>query len=719
MSQTPTNRRRPALIAALVALATTLVFALPGAVRPAEATPSTAPRATPATSLKLLLSTVTPAIATADSEVTLTGQVINTGAETVPAPDVRLTGSFTPLAGRDAIAAWATGRPSAIETSLIDHFSTTGDLRPGGRANFILTVPAPGPEGAAFGALPMAISVAGTQLRTFVPMQRRMEYEPLRLAVLVPLTLDPDPALLGTYAAPRLAAWRTQLADTSRFQRLLDATEDLPVTWAIDPTLLNPPSAIPDVRPTEAEAGAAWDRITSAQREEARLRRTADTALRARLAGHSPLLLPYADADLAGLLNLPGQSGLIAPALAATRTIAKGLPGARTDILWPADNRVGTDRVRALLTAAGQPGIRAVLGPESALPDKNTDQAPHPGPNGSAVLTYDDRLGNLLLTLPADGSRAGSPGGASGDGTGALTAQRMLADTLGLLGEFPGTPRRILLAAPRTLDASSASLRPTLTALLTAPWIQPGTLDELIDAAGTGSGIPEQAPEASAPADVPRDPSLARDGLTPARVEVIQRGMDALAGLAEVRTDGTDNWAYWSQVHEQMLSSRWRADRAALRPAIEAIKAAGNQARDGVSVVPGRINFFADSGQLQVTVKNDLDVAVENVTVRLDSLVPSFRLTGSPAPVTIGPHSRTTVRVPATALAAATVPIRVSLYTPTGQHFGNDDTVQVRAYPTGSWFYWVIGAVAILLLLAGRWRTRRRRRTSTEGSISA
>lgn len=202
MSRTPTNRRRPALIAALVALATTLVFALPGAVRPAEATPSTAPRATPATSLKLLLSTVTPAIATADSEVTLTGQVINTGAETVPAPDVRLTGSFTPLAGRDAIAAWATGRPSAIETSLIDHFSTTGDLRPGGRANFILTVPAPGPEGAAFGALPMAISVAGTQLRTFVPMQRRMEYEPLRLSVLVPLTLDPDPALLGTYAAP-------------------------------------------------------------------------------------------------------------------------------------------------------------------------------------------------------------------------------------------------------------------------------------------------------------------------------------------------------------------------------------------------------------------------------------------------------------------------------------------------------------------------------------
>ena len=72
------------------------------------------------------------------------------------------------------------------------------------------------------------------------------------------------------------------------------------------------------------------------------------------------------------------------------------------------------------------------------------------------------------------------------------------ADTLGLLGEFPGTQRRILLAAPRTLDASSASLHQSLTALLTAPWIQPGTLDELIDAAGTGSGIPEQAPEASA-----------------------------------------------------------------------------------------------------------------------------------------------------------------------------------------------------------------------------
>ena len=38
-----------------------------------------------------------------------------------------------------------------------------------------------------------------------------------------------------------------------------------------------------------------------------------------------------------------------------------------------------------------------------------------------------------------------------------------------------------------------------------------------------------------------------------------------------------------------------------------------------------------------------------------------------------------------------------------------DNTVEVRAFPTGSWFYWVIGAVAVLLFAAGRWRTRRRR----------
>lgn len=209
---------------------------------------------------------------------------------------------------------------------------------------------------------------------------------------------------------------------------------------------------------------------------------------------------------------------------------------------------------------------------------------------------------------------------------------------------------------------------------------------------------------------------MAREALTPSRNTALTAALDALAPVAEVRADGAANWAFWTEVSAHAASSRWRADRSLLLPVIASARTAGAQARTAIAVVPDRINFFADSGQLQVTITNDLDVAVEEVQVVLTSLVPSFRLTGTPEPVTIGARSRATVRVPATALAAGSVPIRVRLFSPGEQHIGVDNTVQVRAYPTGSWFYWLLAGVALLLFAAGLWRGRRRRRAAAANS---
>jgi hypothetical protein len=692
VTRTPHRRR---LLAVLTAALATLAITTPA---PADLLAHRLSGEVEGDGFALALSSVSPSVATGQQSVTITGEVINTATQSVPIPDVTLDGSFTALVGRDAIAAWAAGRTVGPTLDRLDHDAATGQLRPGGRASFRLRVPKPAASSnAAFGALPMLISAGGSRLTTFVTIQQRAEYDPLTVALVAPVTLDPDPDLLADYGAARRAAWQRELGSTGRIQRLLAATSGLPLTLAIDPTLLDPPEAVPDVRPTDAEAGAAWDRITPEQREEIRLRRASDADLRARLRGERPLLLPYADADLPALLTLPGLTPQIAKALTTATAVAADLPGARTDILWPADGLVGTDRVAALRQAAGDSTVRAVIGAESALAGENTSAAPHPGPDGSAVLAYDDRLSAAFLGLASDQS-------------GAVTTQRLLADSLGLLAEFPGTKRSVLIALPRTVDAAPAALSAAVTTLLAAPWITTTDVDALIEEAPTGSPIPEKAPEKlDLPLDIPKDPSLARDGLTPARAQSLQRSWEAIEGIAQVRADGAQSWAYWQQTAAQILSSRWRADRAALRPVITAAKDAATAARDGVAVVPGRINFFADSGQVQITITNDLDVAVENVQVRLTSSVPSFRLGPAPAPVTIGPKSRATVHVSATALAAATVPIKVALFSPAGRHIGVDNIVEVRAFPTGSWFYWVIGAVAVLLFAAGRWRTRRRR----------
>ena len=76
---------------------------------------------------------------------------------------------------------------------------------------------------------------------TFVGWQRTKQYEPVRLAVVAPVTLSPSAALFDTDPATRLAAWKAELDPGSRINRILDGTDadgpagPVPVTWAVDP----------------------------------------------------------------------------------------------------------------------------------------------------------------------------------------------------------------------------------------------------------------------------------------------------------------------------------------------------------------------------------------------------------------------------------------------------------------------------------------------------
>lgn len=655
----------------------------------------------------ITINSLAPAVATGNEDVEVAGTVTNRGGADADIPEITLQGADTPLAGRAAVAAWASGTTSGVPPASLRTYDTAAGpdrLSEGESHGFRLTLPkAAARTTAAYGALPLLVRAGDTVRTTFAAVHNRKEYEQLRVAVVTPVTLDPEPGLFESYGAGRLASWRTELADDGRINRLLDATKDLPVTWAFDPTLLAPPEAIAQERPTDPEAGTAWDRIGPEQREETALRIAFDAALRDRLPGRSVAVLPYADPDLAAVLADPGLTDRFAALRAKGEAVADGIPGARSDIAWPADGLLATSRVAAITELYGEGRLGAVIGSEAALGADNTLAAPHPGGAdragaGVAALAYDDGLSNALLDLESDPS-------------GAITTQRLLADSLAALAEYPGTPRSLLIATPRTLDARPGALHRALSGLLDAPWITRGDLDDLIDEAPGGTPLPaDPAAELALPSGIPADPSTERLALTASRARTVASALKAIDATSQVRDDGAVNGVFWDEVADQLLSSRWRADRGALRIVLGELRDAGIQADTAVAVVPERINFFADSGLLQVTVTNDLDVPVRQVRVHLTPLAPSFRLTEMPEPVDIGAHSRATVRVPATALAAGTVPVKVSLYSPQSQHIGVDNTVQVRAYPTGSWFYWVIGAVAAALVAAGVLRSRRRRK---------
>ncbi|MFM9587448.1 hypothetical protein, partial [Streptomyces caniscabiei] len=68
------------------------------------------------------------------------------------------------------------------------------------------------------------------------------EYEPLSVAIAVPLTLDADPDLVDGEGADYQAAWDKALGPGSRIDRILTATTDETVTWAIDPALVGLPA---------------------------------------------------------------------------------------------------------------------------------------------------------------------------------------------------------------------------------------------------------------------------------------------------------------------------------------------------------------------------------------------------------------------------------------------------------------------------------------------
>jgi hypothetical protein len=180
-------------------------------------------------------------------------------------------------------------------------------------------------------------------------------------------------------------------------------------------------------------------------------------------------------------------------------------------------------------------------------------------------------------------------------------------------------------------------------------------------------------------------------------------------GVAQIRDDGDAFKRTWTRASEQLASTRWRSAPTAWLTLIGRVTAATRATTTAVKVSAGTINFLAQSGRLQITVTNDLNVPVENVKLTVEASNPRLRIDSQPPVLRIGPKSRTTVNVSVTALAAGLVPLRTILTTPDGTVIGQGADVLVRVTPTGDWIYWGLGGLAGIILLLGVVRSLRRR----------
>lgn len=750
------------------------------------------------------LTAVSPTVALAGKPVNLEVTVTNNGAVPIATPVVRIKLGTQGIRSRAGLRQWlAEGRNQNVGT--VATKQVRGTLAAGASTLVELTVPgnAIRPNGP-FGALPLVTEVSAHRLLSsrpgVLPFFRIKEFQPLTMSFAVPLTPDPDPAVLGPPGQDRERGWTRMLGPESRIARILAGSRDFPVTWAIDPTLLPaelaervapesiPPYAGPDAggmtaaaaaghrsperRMRVSEAVAAEVSVITRQRrsptpgatqtrgdgtalgigaggtrgggarlagtaaqapqggasasptspERARPSKSTQTAspipessppaqegigaverqlredfldaVTATAGGQHPVWqLPAYDPDLTALLQVGTPVDTLSALLRARSSLSQPLGTAVSGVAWPVGTPLTDEQRGRLASAYGSSPPAAYLTPISALdadPD-NIGDAARRSPGGLPLLTYDDELSRLFAEARSELSST-------------ELSQRFVAETAVLLGQAPGRRRSVLVAAPRHFDPDPRALRALLTTVASVPWLSPQSTAVLEAEAA------KAPPATPAGGVVGADPHLAGD--SPVRstdLALLTQALRDLAAVQSVLQEPSGRVSTASRASWAVVSTRWRHApqrhgdfRADLKRRVTALS-------DGIRVVPSTVNFFADSGQLQVTVVNDLDAEVSGVTLTVDpeGRQGRLRILQQPEPLRIRRTSRTTVRLPVEAIAPGLVSITARLTAPTGGQIGHDAILRVQVRPANGWLVLVIGGLAGVVLLVGVYRAIR------------
>lgn len=726
--------------------------ARPDAAGPAAASTSTAPPATlqpghptvvPAKNTAVIvLQTMTPAVVKPGTDVSVTGTVTAPSDGPLSAPEVRIIRGEVPVRQTDALDDWAAGRTRAVGRTV----STTKlPTVPAGHTQaFSATVPwdrlrSP----AAFAALPIAVDVfqqGATEptgsTRTFVAWNSRKEYVPLDVATVLPVTLDPAVALFSRSDAVRLRAWQGAIGPASRVSRLIEGTRNSQVDLAVDPSVLGPdagaaaasgsptppatgppgttpstpgspnsssaagatasPAGTPTGTPTAASPPPATPRPSTSTPAPTTGASSASQAIAAlgndlvtQLRGRSVWALPYADADLAAAVGADPANSLVRDLVSRASTLGTRLgQPARADIVWPIDGLLPPGREAGLHTLLSGTVVKAPAGivvsaDAVTKPTVYTPTARRVTSSGTRLLAYDGRLSALLPQRT--------------DPSAVLSTQRYLAETLVLLGERAGTARSVLVTAPRSYDPDPAALASFLAATSSAPWLHPVPAASLLADDGTDRAQPQTAASATLPPGVP--PPV----LTARRLAQLAHQRDTLLSVSSVLRDGQEFERTYREVLDELASARWRYQPKAWPVLAGSVAADVRAATSAIRVVPrtSTINLLAENGTLRITVENGLDYTVENIRLRLLPDNPRVRVVEQPAPVSIGPSSRTNVPVDVAAVAAGKAQIRAFLTTADGTVIGSSAIIPVTANPLDSTIYWVGGVLVGLVLVAG------------------
>ena len=481
------------MLGAVGALATLPLVALAGSASAAGTARAAGTAAQAGTGPQLTVTSVSPSYAAPGATITIRGIVRNGSGAALSGLSVQLLWSRTPFASRIDLADYALGSGGYVPPAQapVGPAVSVGNLPAGASGRWVIRLPAAALGVSCFGVYPLAaqLSSAAQPLASVsIPMPywprahgacNLARPKPTRIAWVWPLIdvphQGPCPGLLNNGLDASLAPGG-RLATLLQVGRRYSPSARL--TWAIDPALLDNAHTMthPYLVGSAADcAGARQQRADPAA--TAWLRSLTETT-----AGQSAFVTPYADVDIASLLEHDLTTDLqhalsdgtrVAAAVLRRTTVAssQGTPGGQAQaIAWPPSGVAYSSLLEYL--AAFRFGTLVL-----AMPPSPVSYTP------GAVTSLLSGTGIRLHVLLADSQISALLGSATaasrGPGAAFTVSQLYLAETAMILDQAPSIPRPILVAPPRRWNPSAALATSLLADTVNAPWLAPTSLGRL------------------------------------------------------------------------------------------------------------------------------------------------------------------------------------------------------------------------------------------------
>ncbi|PWI43732.1 hypothetical protein [Streptomyces sp. ICBB 8177] len=410
----------------------------------------------------------TPSLPKPDDTLTITGDLAN-------ATDHQITGSHLGVHVGDG-------------GEVTGHTEPVAAVVPGETLPFTFKVPVSALNLRGAGDYTLTLALAGSsggsrlgQLRVRLPWYPPgTQGKPLDVAAVWPVTDTPHEEAVslgeGDAAQPvfRDDELAREFADGGRLHQVVAVAAGLPVTWTVDPALLDEAQGMaggyrvantPDSGSPQDSVPGTGDTVASSWL----------TAIRGAVKDGSVVALPYADPDLASIARQGADTGPLATLLhdsvslgetTAARTLRTSV---RDDVAWPYAGALDT----GIAALAKKLGSTVLLASGQGLSTGASEPKVSIG-GGATALVGDPAIDSVLTRSPA------------GAGDVASARQEILGDLLSAERDAPDGPGGLLVVPPRQMSASTAqALAAALKAAQGAGWAKVVGLNGIANASPT------------------------------------------------------------------------------------------------------------------------------------------------------------------------------------------------------------------------------------------